>query len=229
MPRWMNAAQLLRSVPVTFGRGGFAPIVVVAAVFAIYGTTLGLPLMTSIIFGGVGCTVSLLFHEFGHVRAAWRVPNVRPAGVSIIWAGAATTFEGRYRTGREQTSVAVGGPRASFAFAFSLIAVCFLPSAFAVKEALLLLALFNGALGILNLLPIYPLDGHKVMLGLLWSATGSEKRASRIVRRVGLGWAAIEIPGVLVLFVEKPALGLGAVAMASTLMLQKHFVRRRTA
>jgi Zn-dependent protease len=212
------------AVPVRFGKGAIVPIVGLSALFAVFGWQVGLPLLVTTVFGAIGGAVSLLFHELGHVRAAARVPSVRPRSVSFIWAGAATTLEGRYRTGRDQARVAIGGPQASFTFALSLIAVCFVPSPMSIKEPLLLLAMFNVALGVLNLVPAYPLDGYKVVSGLLWSLTGSERKARRILRRIGIGWAAIEVPGAVVLLIEKPLIGAVAVTAAAMLLAQKRLL-----
>jgi hypothetical protein len=38
-----------------------------AALFTIFGVQVGLPLVLSALFGGLGGAASLLFHEFGHV------------------------------------------------------------------------------------------------------------------------------------------------------------------
>jgi len=216
------------TVPVHIGRSALAPILFMSVMFTILGVKVGLPLVPSAIFGGVGGVVSLLFHELGHVRAATHVPSVRPTSVSLIWAGAATSLEGRYRSGGDQVRVAIAGPQASFAFAFSLIAVCFLPAPLEVKEPLLLLALFNIALGVLNLFPAYPLDGYKVATGLLWSLTGSEGKARKILRRVGIGWAVVELPAALLLLVERPLLGSLVLGAALTLVAQKRLMPRLT-
>jgi Zn-dependent protease len=212
------------AVPVRVSRGAAVPIAACSALFTVFGTQIGMPLVLSVVFGGLGGAVSLLFHELGHVRAAANVPSVKPTSVSFIWAGAATTLEGRYRTGREQARVALGGPRASFTFALTLIAVCFLPSPLSVKEPLLLLAMFNIGLALMNLLPAYPLDGYKFVTGLLWSLTGSESKARRILRRAGIGWAMLEVPAAVVLLIEKPALGGIAVSAAAMLVAQKRLL-----
>ncbi len=214
------------TVPVLIGKAGLVPIVALAAMFTIFGVQVGLPVALSAIFGGVGGTVSLLFHEFGHVRAAGKLTSVRPMSVSLVWGGAATTLDGRYMRGVEQTRVAIGGPAASFTFAFSLIAVCLLPSPLSVKEPLLLLAAFNVMIGLLNLFPAYPLDGYKVATGLLWSLTGCESRSRRILRRIGIGWAALEFPAALMLVAEKPRLGGFVIIVAATLIAQKRYVHR---
>jgi Zn-dependent protease len=216
------------TVPLLISRSALAPIVAFAGLFTIVAVEDGLPLMTSAIFGGLGGAVSLLFHELGHVRAASNVKSVRPVAVSFIWAGAATTLEGRYRTGREQARVAIGGPQASFTFALTLIAVSYaLPMSPQVGKLLLLLAFLNIALGLLNLVPAYPLDGYKVMAGLLWAATGSEREARLILRRIGIGWAALEGPAALLLLVEKPPVGGLALMVGSTLLMQKRLMAAR--
>ena len=220
-------ADVLRPViALQIRRSALAPIVAFAALFTIVAVDFGLPLVVSAIFGGLGGAVSLLFHELGHVRAASSVKSVRPVAVSFIWAGAATLLEGRYLTGRDQARVAIGGPQASFTFALALIAVCLVPVSLEMKELLLLLAFFNVALGLLNLLPAYPLDGYKVVAGLLWAVTGSELQAQRILRAIGIGWAAIEVPGALVLLVEKPLLGAVAVSAAAALVAQRRLLPR---
>jgi Zn-dependent protease len=164
----------------------------------------------------------------GHVRAASSVKSVRPVAVSFIWAGAATTLEGRYRTGRDQARVAIGGPQASFTFALTLMAVTFvLPMSPQVRDLLLLLAFLNIALGLLNLVPAYPLDGYKVAAGLLWAATGSEREARQILRRIGIGWAALEGSAALLLLVEKPPVGGLALMVGSALLMQKRLMAAR--
>jgi Zn-dependent protease len=214
------------TIPVYIGWGALAPILAMSVMFTVFGVQVGLPFVLSAVFGGVGGAVSLLFHELGHVRAASHVSSVRPTSVSLIWAGAATRLEGRYVSGSEQVRVAIGGPQASFAFAFSLIAVCFLPAPLQVKELFLLLAFFNVALGLLNLFPAYPLDGYKVVAGLLWSVTGSESTARKILRRLGIGWAVIELPAALLLLVEKPLPGCLVLCAALTLVAQKRLMPR---
>jgi Zn-dependent protease len=216
-------------LPVTIGPGGLAPIVVLAAVFGGFGAKAGLPIAMSALLGGIGGTGSLLVHELGHVRAARRLAGIRSAAVSLIWAGAATRFEGSYANGREQAKVAIAGPQASFVLAISLLLAVFLPMPIVGKELLLILVFFNVAIGVLNLVPAHPLDGHKLAVGLLWCATGSEKKARKVIRRIGIGWAVVELPSAAFLLVQKPHLGAAVAVMAASVFVQKRFARKPAA
>ena len=182
----------------TIGPGGFAPIALLAALFGLYGARTGIPVTLAACLGAVGGTASLLVHELGHVQAARGLAGIRTVSVSLIWFGAATRLEGKYGSGRDQAKVAIAGPRWSFNMAVAFFVMSFLPMPEEYRHAVVLLALFNVAIGLLNLIPVYPLDGHKLVVGLVWSATGSEKRARRILRRIGLAWAALEMPAMLV-------------------------------
>jgi Zn-dependent protease len=212
--------------PITIGRGGLAPIVIFAGLFAAFAPTIQLPIGIAAVLGGIGGTASLLVHELGHVRAARRLAGIRSADVSLIWLGAATRFEGKYANGREQARVAIAGPQASFVFALVLVACCLVPSPLMVKDMLLALALFNVVLGLLNLIPAYPLDGYKLVVGLLWSLTGSESKARRVLRKIGLGWAALEFPLAAILLVERPPIGILAIVTALSIVAQKRLVRK---
>ena len=175
--------------------------------------------------GGIGGTASLLVHEFGHVRVARSLGGIQSARVSLVWLGAATRIEGAYATGKEQSRVAIAGPRASFEFACSIAALTALPMPLEFRKALLLLALLNVAIGVLNLVPAYPMDGYKLVHGLLWSATGSEHKAQQALGRVG-HVAFLVGPAVMTaLVIAKPNIGVGASFMAGTLVAQKRLMR----
>jgi len=222
-----HALCFRRSVPVTLGRGALAPILGFAAVFAGFGAQAGLPFATAAVLGGIGGTSSLLVHEFGHVRVARRFEGIHSASVSLLWLGAATHLEGAYKRGSEQTRVAIAGPRASFEFGVSLAALAVLPMPLPLREAVIMLALLNVAIGVLNLIPAYPLDGYKLVLGLLWSATGSRQSAQRVLGHLGRAARVVVPPATAVLIAAKPSIGVGAALMAGTLVAQRQLIGRR--
>jgi Zn-dependent protease len=151
---------------------------------------------------------------------------LRPTGVSLIWLGAATRLEGAYGSGRDLARVAIAGPRVSFGIALSLVPVLFLPIPVGLKDIVITLAALNVAIGLLSLIPASPLDGYKLIVGLLWSALGTEAAARRLIRRLASTWIAIEILGSAVLLWEKPLLGTMVVAVGASLFGQKVYARR---
>jgi Zn-dependent protease len=214
----------LRAV-VRMGPGGLVPVLFFAAFFAAFAKYTGIPVGAAALLGAVGGMVSLFVHELGHVRAARKISGIRSAKVSLFWAGATTRFEGKYATGREQMQVAIAGPRASFAFGGGLFLMCAFPISH-FRGMVFALALFNVLIGLLNLLPTYPLDGHKLAVGMLWSATGSEGQAKRIIRRIGVCWAALELPSAVALLFARPQVGIVALVLVGSVMAQKRFVRK---
>jgi Zn-dependent protease len=139
--------------------------------------------------------------------------------------GAAAHLEGSYRNGREQARIALGGPGASFAFALALAVPIFLPAPTGLKVGALGLALLNLGIGALSLLPIHPLDGHKLLVGLVWLAVGSEERARRIIKRVGTGMLAVDLSFAVLLLAERPVVGATVIAVAAVAYGQKRLVR----
>jgi Zn-dependent protease len=203
-------------VRLSIGRGAFGPVLLLGALFAWVGVRTGVPVAAAAALGAVGGTASLLVHELGHVHAARKPAGVRPVSVSLTWLGAATRLEGQYASGGEQARVAIAGPTASFAAAILLtLSLYLLPISLGLKALVLLLAFFNAAIGVLNLIPASPLDGYKLIVGLIWSRLGSEAAARRLVRRLAITVAALEVPGAAFLTVEKPLLGTAVIALAA--------------
>jgi len=216
-----------RPVPIVVTPGALAPIAMLAIGFAVYSARAGtLLVLGALALGGLGGAVSLIVHELGHVRAARRLAGVRPVRVSLLWVGAGTQFEGAYRSGRDQAKVALAGPAASLALALALLVAAVFPLPHHLQLGLFGLALLNAAIGVLTLLPVHPLDGHKLVVGLLWWLAGSERRAKGIVRRAGL--ACLALDGAITLFVlaARPAIGLGVIAVGAVVYGQKHLVAR---
>jgi Zn-dependent protease len=209
-------------VPIVLTRGGLVPVTVLAVSFAAYSVG-ARPLLVvgAAALGGLGGALSLIVHELGHVRAARRIQGARAARVSLTWLGAATQFEGAYRSGREQAKVAFGGPAASFAFALVLTLGIALPMPRELQYGCFGLALLNAAIGVLTLIPVHPLDGHKLIVGLVWCVAGAEAKARRIVRRVGLGCVALDISGAAYMLVEKPLIGSLVLLLGATVYGQK--------
>jgi Zn-dependent protease len=216
-------------VPIVARRGGLIPFGVFALLFVVFsGYSEPSVLLPLALFGGIGGVVSLIVHELGHVSIARKLSGVRPEKVELMSLGAAAHFEGSYRSGREQARMALGGPEASFAFALALTVPVLLSVPGPVKVGALALALLNVAIGVLSLLPFHPLDGHKLIVGLVWSVVGSEAKARRIVKRIGMCLVFFDISMAVLLLAERPVLGAAVIGLAAVAFGQKHVLRRLT-
>jgi len=215
-------------VPIVFSRGALVPVGVFALIFVAFSGVSTPPALAAVaLFGGIGGVVSLIVHELGHVSIARRLSGVRLEKVNVMSLGAAAHFDGSYRNGREQARMALGGPEASFAFALSMMIPVLLPAPLWLKVGALGLALLNVGIGGLSLLPVHPLDGHKLIVGLVWWAVGSEDRARRIIRRTGMALLAVDASAVALLLAAKPLIGVTVAALAAVAFAQKRFVGAR--
>jgi Zn-dependent protease len=213
-------------VPIVLSRGALVPLGLFGLIFVAFsGASKPSVLAATALLGGVGGVVSLIVHELGHVSVARRLSGVKPKKVSVMCLGAAAHLEGSYQNGREQARIALGGPQASFALALALAVPVFLPAPTGLKVGALGLALLNLGIGGLSLLPIHPLDGHKVIVGLVWWAVGSEEKARRIIKRVGTGVLVVDLAFAVLLLAERPVIGLTVIAVAAVAYGQKRLLR----
>src|SRR2546423_14404726 len=93
----------------------------------------------------------------------------------------------------------------SFGLAPLLPPVLFTPIPKSAKGLLLTLVFLNVALAALNLIPANPLDGYKVVVGLIWSLIGTESSARRLIRRGASAWLAVEAVCACFLLLQRPA------------------------
>ncbi|HLI52952.1 MAG TPA: site-2 protease family protein [Acidimicrobiales bacterium] len=150
----------------------------------------------------VGLLIGVLLHELAHAVVARR-KGLRVDGITLSWMGGVTRIEGD--TGRPGTELLVAGvgPLTSAAVGALLLAVRVgAESAGAgplVVASLGWLAWINIVLAAFNLIPAAPLDGGKVLHGLVWAAGGDRWRATRIAAGVGVALgAAIVVAGLVV-------------------------------
>ncbi len=151
--------------------------------------------------------VSVVLHEIGHclVARAFGLP-VRSITVTLL-AGLTEITEPPQTPAREY-AVAVSGPMVSLLLAATGVAAAdlFLPGS--VPRLLCQgVAVTNGAIAALNLLPGLPLDGGRVLRSVLWQLGKDADRATRASARAGMGIALVVVPVVLV--GALPAAGIG--------------------
>jgi Zn-dependent protease len=113
-------------------------------------------------------TVSVVAHELGHAFVA--APVGGEPRIDLYMIAGLTTWQPQ-RAGRgRRVAVSVAGPAAGIAFGIALLFVhtALHPVHDSLLDRALLLAVFaNFAWGVLNLLPILPLDGGQVVYALM--------------------------------------------------------------
>lgn len=133
--------------------------------------------------------VSLLLHEFGHAAAA-RKFGIPVHSVELFVLGGAAKMIGFTRRPRDEFVLAAAGPLVSLAFALiSVVLFVLLRYGFGLAsplvDVLVHVAAFNLATVAFNLIPAYPLDGGRVLQGILWHVTGSRSRAALAPAAIG--------------------------------------------
>ena len=130
-------------------------------------------------------TLSLVFHELGHILAISRLGLDWELGFNILGAWTRTSWQARQALGDYRNSVIhLAGPFASLLLAFLsyLIAVLIAPTG--QRQIWLRIANFNALLCLLNLLPMGSLsDGGKLVRRLFSSA--DERLEERLLAMVG--------------------------------------------
>lgn len=133
----------------------------------------------------IGLFVSIALHELAHTLVALRAGGT-VRDITLMMLGGVSSIERLPAGWQHETRMAAAGPLASFAIAAVLFAInALVPHTVAAPRlGLFYLAEANVVLGVFNLLPAFPMDGGRVLRGLLSARLGLV-RATRIAARVG--------------------------------------------
>jgi len=142
--------------------------------------TWGLGIITALLFFG-----SVLFHEMSHsvVARHYRIPV---ASITLFFFGGVARISRDPDKATQEFNIAAAGPASSFVLAggFFLMWLAVprdsMPGAMAAQ-----LAEINATLAIFNLVPGFPLDGGRILRAIVWGATKSYDKASRLAARTG--------------------------------------------
>lgn len=128
--------------------------------------------------------VSILLHELGHSLVALRA-GARVRSITLMLLGGVSMIEDEIPPERESWMAFVG-PLVSMGIAVAAFAlvrfVPFLPPD--IRVGLVVLATINAIVAVFNLLPAFPMDGGRVLRGLLSRRLGFV-RATRVATVVG--------------------------------------------
>jgi Zn-dependent protease len=133
--------------------------------------------------------VSVLIHELAHSIVALR-HGLAVRGITLHLLGGVSQFEDEPPHPRAEFLIAAAGPLASFAIAITLWLGRLVTDTPWLEAILTYLVMVNGAIGVFNLIPGFPLDGGRILRSVLWHASGDLARATATASRVG-GFVAI--------------------------------------
>jgi Zn-dependent protease len=152
-------------------------------------------------------TVTLFFaaviaHELGHALTAARL-GIRTRRIMLLPIGGLSEIEREPDRPAQEFAVAIAGPATSLLLGALFFGLYALVEPFSVPLGGIAayLGMANFALALFNLIPGYPLDGGRVLRALIWRATGSYGRSTRIAAGVGSAIAyGFIVGGVILLF-----------------------------
>jgi Zn-dependent protease/CBS domain-containing protein len=159
--------------------------------------------------------LSVVVHEVAHGAAARR-RGLEGGVVTLLFFGGTTSLGQDPDRPGDEAFIAGAGPAASFGLATLSIGLWQLLTLAegegagggasgnvallaVVAESAFVLAALNLLLAGVNLLPVFPLDGGRILRAALWRVTGSERRATRMVAFVGRAFGLMLIGAGLVL------------------------------
>lgn len=169
-----------------------------AAIWAIVAGAIGIAFI-----GSVGA------HEFAHALIARRV------GLSVRWVklsllGGAAEIAAERSTPADEVAVALAGPGISFALGAvtGLLALLSHGRNGPLFALFIALAIMNGLLVVLNLLPGFPLDGGRIVRAFAWYVADDLMQGTRVAAGYGqaLSWALLALGGVTTFY--SPLFGL---------------------
>ncbi|MGH9771968.1 MAG: site-2 protease family protein [Candidatus Acidiferrales bacterium] len=140
--------------------------------------TLGI--ITSVLF-----FASVIFHELSHSMVAlfYRIPV---QSITLFVFGGLSSIKREPERAKQEFNIAIAGPISSL-----FLAVCFwLIAHFFRGDAMVFAASkwlweINLLLAVFNLLPGFPLDGGRVLRGIVWAFTGNFTRSTQIASNAG--------------------------------------------
>jgi len=146
----------------------------------------GLGLITAVLF-----FASIIAHELSHALVA-KARGLPVRSITLFALGGVAQMERDAGDAKTEFWMGIIGPITSFVIGVVCLALAFLlgwtPPGMPqtpLAAMLMWLGVINIGLAIFNMIPGFPLDGGRVLRGLIWWITGNAQRATTIAARVG--------------------------------------------
>ena len=162
------------------------------------------------VIGSALLFLCILIHEMSHSLEAIR-RGLKVQSITLFFLGGFSQIDGESRSASEEFWVSVVGPIASLGLAclFGLLYLNLRSSPGQLAALTQYLMVVNLVVGVFNLFPAFPLDGGRVLRALVWKATRSQERGTRVASMTGsvLGFALIGI-GIIAVFTDSLVTGI---------------------
>lgn len=148
----------------------------------------GAALATSLLF-----FASIVLHELGHSLTAQRF-GLQVRSITLFVFGGVASLESEPKRPLHEVIIAIAGPLVSVALGlgFSALAAAGFTGD-AITPVLAWLGRINLLLAAFNCVPGFPLDGGRVLRGVVWAFTGSFERATTLAAASGTAIAYLMI------------------------------------
>ncbi len=143
------------------------------------------------IVGALGLFLSIIVHEFCHSLVA-RKSGLPMKGITLFIFGGVAEMSEEPPNAKTEFMMAVVGPLSSIGIAvvfYVLYKITMGTLITPVNGVIRYLAIINGAIGVFNLLPAFPLDGGRILRSIIWSVKKDIRLATRISSKIGSGFA----------------------------------------
>jgi Zn-dependent protease/predicted transcriptional regulator len=128
---------------------------------------------------------SVLVHELAHSLVA-KSRGLGVHSITLFLFGGVSNLTAESRQPGTEFAVAIVGPITSFAIGIVAVVIAGVMAPDSAAGAVIgYLAVVNLLVGAFNLIPGFPLDGGRVLRSIVWSRTGSLRRATEIAVAVG--------------------------------------------
>jgi Zn-dependent protease/CBS domain-containing protein len=128
--------------------------------------------------------VSVLIHELAHSFMAL-ARGLDARSITLFIFGGVSNLGGEAKQPSTEFLVAIVGPLTSFVLAAVAFGVATVVTEPRVEVVASYVAFINILLGAFNLIPGFPLDGGRVLRSIVWTVTGSLRRATEFAATVG--------------------------------------------
>ncbi len=143
--------------------------------------------------GSLGFMLTVIAHELAHAVVARR-DGADTKVLVVHFVGSPAPIDVMATSPRAEASIALAGPLTSFAIGLALVvlAIGMLAlgpgaAAFAgpLSDVFVIVGALNILLGLISIVPAFPLDGARVVRAIAWARTGNQRSGTRVAGIVG--------------------------------------------